>query len=70
MTICVDTASYHQVHVLCANMIGNVDRVIVDSVDPTFTFIFISTKFDACQATVQRAITSQESKKKQADFRV
>jgi len=30
VTICVDMASYHQVHVLCANMIWNVDRVNID----------------------------------------
>ncbi len=62
MTICVDTASYHQVHVLCANMIGNVDRVNIDIKSVSY-FYFILTKFDACQATVQRAITSQKSKK-------
>ncbi len=36
---------------------------------PNFNFMYF-TKFDECQATVQRVITSQKSKKKQADFRV
>jgi hypothetical protein len=58
-----------KLHVLCANMIGNVDRVNMD-IRVLILLLFIFTKFDECQATVQRVITSQKSKKKQANFRV
>ncbi len=71
VTICVDTASYHQVTcVVCKH-----DRKCRSCeywyvVRVLLLLLFILTKFDVCQATVQRVIASQKSKKKQADFRV
>ncbi len=64
--ICVDTASYHQVYMCCVQTwwkcrsceYGFVIRVLI-----LLLFIYYLTGIDECQATVQKVITSQKSKK-------
>ncbi len=64
--ICIDTASYHQVYMCCVQTwwkcrsceYGYVIRVLI-----LLLFIYYLTGIDECQATVQKVIISQKSKK-------
>jgi hypothetical protein len=64
--IYVDTASYHQIYMCCVQTgwkCRSCEYGYVIHVPNLLLFIYYLTGIDECQATVQKVITSQKSKK-------